>query len=133
MMAEFIDQYQIDDADEAKRLRAEIKKKFKTQVALCQAIGAKDASYITAYVTGKNRIGNILREKLEAVGIDVNYILYGKKGTPQLPPPPPDPVLTLILADCTQKIQQLQNQALDMNKQLLELNKLLDTLKKRLP
>ena len=89
--------------DEAKRLRAEIKKKFKTQVALCQAIGAKDASYITAYVTGKNRIGNILREKLEAVGIDVNYILYGKKGTPQLPPPPPDPVLTLILADCTQK------------------------------
>ena len=118
--------------DEAKRLRAEIKKKFKTQVALCQAIGAKDASYITAYVTGKNRIGNILREKLEAVGIDVNYILYGKKGAPQLPPPPPDPALTLILTDCTQKIQQLQNQALDMNKQLLELNKLLDTLKKRL-
>ncbi|NMW22703.1 MAG: helix-turn-helix transcriptional regulator [Chlorobiaceae bacterium] len=119
--------------DEAKRLRAEIKKKFKTQVALCQAIGAKDASYITAYVTGKNRIGNILREKLEAVGIDVNYILYGKKGTPQLPPPPPDPILTLILTDCTQKIQQLQNQAIDMNKQLLELNKLLDTIKKRLP
>ena len=119
--------------DEAKRLKAEIKKKFKTQVALCQAIGAKDASYITAYVTGKNRIGNILREKLEAVGIDVNYILYGKKGTPQLPPPPPDPVLTLILTDCTQKIQQLQNQAIDMNKQLLELNKLLDTIKKRLP
>ena len=119
--------------DEAKRLRAEIKKKFKTQVALCQAIGAKDASYITAYVTGKNRIGNILREKLEAVGIDVNYILYGKKGTPQLPPPPPDPTLTLILTDCTQKIQQLQNQALDMNKQLLELNKLIENLKKRLP
>ena len=117
--------------DEAKRLRAEIKKKFKTQVALCQAIGAKDASYITAYVTGKNRIGNILREKLEAVGIDVNYILYGKKGTPQLPPPPPDPTLTLILTDCTQKIQQLQTAAIDMNKQLLELNKLLDTLKKR--
>ncbi|MEI7788729.1 MAG: transcriptional regulator, partial [Chlorobiaceae bacterium] len=82
---------------------------------------------------GKNRIGNILREKLEAVGIDVNYILYGKKGTPQLPPPPPDPILTLILTDCTQKIQQLQNQAIDMNKQLLELNKLLDTIKKRLP
>ena len=119
--------------DEAKRLKGEIKKKFKTQVALCQAIGAKDASYITAYVTGKNRIGNILREKLEAVGIDVNYILYGKKGAPQLPPPPPDPALTLILTDCTQKIQQLQNAALDMNKQLLELNKLLDTLKKRLP
>ena len=117
--------------DEAKRLRAEIKKKFKTQVALCQAIGAKDTSYITAYVTGKNRIGNILREKLEAVGIDVNYILYGKKGSPQLPPPPPDPTLTLILTDCTQKIQQLQTAAIDMNKQLLELNKLLDTLKKR--
>ena len=118
-------------SDEAKRLKGEIKKKFKTQVALCQAIGAKDASYNTAYVTGKNRIGNILREKLEAVGIDVNYILYGKKGSPELPPPPPDPSLTLILTDCTQKIQQLQNATLDMNKQLLELNKLLDTLKKR--
>ena len=118
-------------SDEAKRLKGEIKKKFKTQVALCQAIGAKDASYITAYVTGKNRIGNILREKLEAVGIDVNYIIYGKKGAPELPPPPPDSALTLILTDCTQKIQQLQTAALDMNKQLLELNKLLDTLKKR--
>ena len=119
--------------DEAKRLKGEIKKKFKTQVALCQAIGAKDASYITAYVTGKNRIGNILREKLEAVGIDVNYIIYGKKGAPELPPPPPDPSLTLILTDCTQKIQQLQTAAIDMNKQLLELNKLLDTLKRKLP
>ena len=119
--------------DEAKRLRGEIKKKFKTQIALCQAIGAKDSSYITAYVTGKNRIGNILREKLEAVGIDVNYILYGKKGSPQLPSPPPDTALTLILTECTEKIQQLQNKAIDMNKQLLELNKLLDTIKKRLP
>ena len=118
-------------SDEAKRLKGEIKKKFKTQVALCQAIGAKDASYITAYVTGKNRIGNILREKLEAVGIDVNYIIYGKKGSPELPPPPPDPALTLILTECTEKIQQLQTAALDINKQLLELNKLLDTLKKR--
>ena len=119
--------------DQANRLRSEIKKKFKTQSALCQAIGAKDASYITAYVTGKNRIGNILREKLEAVGIDVNYILYGKKGAPQLPPPPPDPTLAIIFTDCTQKIQQLQTAAIDMNKQLLELNKLLDTLKRKLP
>ena len=117
--------------DEAKRLRAEIKKKFKTQVALCQAIGAKDASYITAYVTGKNRIGNILREKLEAVGIDVNYILYGKKGAPELPAPPPDQTLTVILTQCTEKIQLLQNKAIDMNKELLEVNKLLDTIKKR--
>jgi hypothetical protein len=117
--------------DEAKRLRGEIKKKFKTQIALCQAIGAKDSSYITAYVTGKNRIGNILREKLEAVGIDVNYILYGKKGSPELPPPPPDQALTLMLTDCTDKIQQLQNKAIDMNKELLELNKLLDAIKKR--
>ncbi len=118
-------------SDEAKRLRAEIKKKFKTQVALCQAIGAKDASYITAYVTGKNRIGNILREKLEAVGIDVNYILYGKKGAPELPAPPPDQALTVMLTQCTEKIQQLQNKAIDMNKELLELNKLLETIKKR--
>jgi len=117
--------------DEAKRLRGEIKKKFKTQVALCQAIGAKDASYITAYVTGKNRIGNILREKLEAVGIDVNYILYGKKGTPELPPPPPDQTLTVMLTQCTEKIQQLQTATIDMNKELLELNKLVDTIKKR--
>jgi hypothetical protein len=117
--------------DEAKRLRGEIKKKFKTQIALCQAIGAKDSSYITAYVTGKNRIGNILREKLEAVGIDVNYILYGKKGSPELPSPPPDLALTIMLNECTEKIQHLQNKAIDMNKELLELNKLLDAIKKR--
>jgi hypothetical protein len=119
--------------DEAKRLRGEIKKKFKTQVALCQAIGAKDSSYITAYVTGKNRIGNILREKLEAVGIDVNYILYGKKGTPELPPLPPDQTLSAILTECTNKIRHLQTATTDINKQLLELNKLLNTIKKRVP
>jgi len=92
---------------------------------------SKDASYITAYVTGKNRIGNILREKLEAVGIDVNDILYGNKGTPELPPPPPDQTLTVMLTECTEKIKQLQTATIDMNKELLELNKLLDTIKKR--
>ncbi len=35
-----------------------------------------------------------------------------------------------MLTECTEKIQQLQNKAIDMNKELLEINKLLDTIKK---
>ncbi len=118
--------------EEAKRLRWEIKKKFKTQVSLCQAIGAKDSSIIAPYIAGYNRIGNILRDRLEAVGIDVNYILYGKKGSPELPSPPPDQNLDTLLTQCSDKIQHLQGEVISINNELLELNKLFDTIKKRL-
>jgi hypothetical protein len=119
--------------NEAMRFREEIKKKFKTQIALCKAIGAKDGSYVTGYVTGKNRIGNILREKLEAVGIDVNYILYGKKK--------PDvegatsgssKEVSTMLFECTELIFQLQNTVIDMNRELVEVNQLLDSIRKNL-
>lgn len=39
--------------EEALRLREEVKKKFNTQVALCKAIGTSDATYLSAYVSGK--------------------------------------------------------------------------------
>jgi len=117
---------------EAIRFREEIKKKFKTQIALCQAIGAKDGSYVTGYVIGKNRIGNILREKLEAVGIDVNYILYGKKAEEQVILPGSSKELTALLFECTEKIFHLQNSVIEMNKELLEVNQLIDTVRKNI-
>ncbi|NTV45973.1 MAG: transcriptional regulator [Chlorobiales bacterium] len=117
--------------DEAKRLKGEIKKKFKTQVALCQAIGAKDASYITAYVSGKHRIGNILRDKLEAVGIDVAYVLYGKRGFSPVPTGP-DPEVMARLRECTDKLRALQNTVIDLNKELLDVNRMLEDITKKL-
>jgi hypothetical protein len=116
---------------EALRLREEIKKRFKTQVALCKAIGASDSSYMTAYVTGKNRIGNILREKLEAVGIDVAYVLYGKKGISPVPTGP-DPEAMATLQECTDRLRILQNTVIDINKELLDISRLIDTATKRL-
>ena len=118
---------------EAARLREEIKKKFKTQIALCKAIGAKDGSYVTGYVTGKNRIGNIFREKLEAVGIDVNYILYGNKDEEQPIIPGSSRMASTLLFECTEKIFHLQRSVIDMNKELLNVNQLLESLRKSLP
>jgi len=116
---------------EALRLREEIKKRFKTQVALCKAIGASDSSYMTAYVTGKNRIGNILREKLEAVGIDVAYVLYGKRGISPVPIGP-DPEAIATLQECRQRLHTLQNTVIDLNKELLDITRLLDNATKKL-
>ncbi|NTU54462.1 MAG: transcriptional regulator [Chlorobiaceae bacterium] len=117
--------------EEALRLREEITKRFKTQVALCKAIGASDSSYMTAYVTGKNRIGNILREKLEAVGIDVAYVLYGKKGISPVPIGP-DPEVIATLQDCRQRLQTLQNSVIDLNKELISITRLIDKATKKL-
>jgi hypothetical protein len=117
--------------EEALRLREEIRKRFKTQVALCKAIGASDSSYLTAYVTGKNRIGNILREKLEAVGIDVAYVLYGKKGMSPVPAGP-DPEAVATLQECTERLRTLQNSVIDFNKELLDITRLLDTATRKL-
>lgn len=117
--------------EEALRLREEIKKRFKTQVALCKAIGASDASYMTAYVTGKNRIGNILREKLEAVGIDVAYVLYGKRGISPVPIGP-NPEAMAILKICADRIRTMQNSIIDFNKELLDVSRMLDDATKKL-
>jgi hypothetical protein len=117
--------------EEALRLREEIKKRFKTQVALCKAIGASDSSYLTAYVSGKNRIGNILREKLEAVGIDVAYVLYGKKGISPVPAEP-DPEAVATLQECTERLCTLQNTVIDLNKVLLDITRLLDNATRKL-
>jgi hypothetical protein len=117
--------------EEALRLREEVKKKFKTQVALCKAIGASDATYLTAYVSGKHRIGNILRDKLEAVGIDVAYILYGKRGISPVPAGP-DPEVMATLRQCTEKLRTLQNTVIDLQKELLDVNSMLDDITKKL-
>lgn len=117
--------------EEALRLREEVKKKFKTQVALCKAIGASDATYLTAYVSGKHRIGNILRDKLEAVGIDVAYVLYGKRGISPVPAGP-DPEILARLHECTDKLRTLQNTVIDLQKELLDVNSMLDDISKKL-
>ena len=118
------------DVEKVVNKSEEIKKKFKTQIALCNAIGAKDGSYVTGYVTGNNRIGNILREKLEAVGVDVNYILYGKRTEEAKPKPGSGQELSDLLFQCTEKIIHLQNAVIEMNKELLDVNQLLETVKK---
>jgi hypothetical protein len=111
--------------EESLRLREEVKKKFKTQVALCKAIGASDATYLTAYVSGKHRIGNILRDKLEAVGIDVAYVLYGKRGISPVPAGT-DPEAVATLQECNMRLRNLQNTVIDLNKELLDISSLID-------
>lgn len=111
--------------EEALRLREEVKMKFNTQVALCKAIGTSDATYLSAYVSGKNRIGNILRERLEAVGIDVGYVLYGKRGFSPVPAGP-DPEVMAKLHECTEKLRALQNTVIDLQKELLDVNRMLE-------
>lgn len=115
----------------AERFRQVIKEQFGTQIALARAIGVKDGSYLTPYVTGRSMIGGILRKKLEDVGIDVDYIMTGRKEPLALgeEPPAEDEMLCEL---CASKIQDIQGKLLELSAEVHEVNQMISRLKKSL-
>lgn len=115
----------------AERFRQVIKEQFGTQIALARAIGVKDGSYLTPYVTGRSMIGGILRKKLEDVGIDVDYIMTGRKEPLALgeEPPAEDEMLCEL---CASKIQDIQGKLLELSAEVHEVNQMIGRLKKSL-
>ncbi|HHE07948.1 MAG TPA: XRE family transcriptional regulator [Chlorobaculum parvum] len=115
----------------AERFRQVIKEQFGTQIALARAIGVKDGSYLTPYVTGRSMIGGILRKKLEDVGIDVDYIMTGRKEPLGLgeEPPAEDEMLCEL---CASKIQDIQGKLLELSAEVHEVNQMISRLKKSL-
>lgn len=115
----------------AERFRQVIKEQFGTQIALARAIGVKDGSYLTPYVTGRSMIGGILRKKLEDVGIDVDYIMTGRKEPLALGEEPP--VGNEMLCElCASKIQDIQGKLLELSAEVHEVNQMISRLKKSL-
>jgi hypothetical protein len=111
----------------AERFRQVIKEQFGTQIALARAIGVKDGSYLTPYVTGRSMIGSILRKKLEGVGIDVDYIMTGRKdGIAMAEEPAGDGTLE----ECASKIQDIQGKLLELSSAVHEVNQMIGRLKK---
>ena len=120
---------QTDYGEVAERFRQIIKEQFGTQRALAKAIDVKDGSYLTPYVTGRSMIGSILRKKLEAVGIDVDYILTGRRE--EIPPGEQEDVGNEELYDqCTSKILEIQSRLMELNNAVLEVNQMVGRLKK---
>ena len=117
---------QTDYGEVAERFRQIIKEQFGTQRALAKAIDVKDGSYLTPYVTGRSMIGSILRKKLEAVGIDVDYILTGRRE--EIPPAEQDK--EELYDQCTSKILEIQSRLMELNNAVLEVNQMVSKLKK---
>lgn len=117
----------------AERFRKVIQDQFGTQIALARAIGVKDGSYLTPYVTGRSMIGGILRKKLEKVGIDVDYILTGRMKKSQEAPVQVEPVTNEELFEqCANKVMDIQGRLLELNAAVLEVNQMLGRLQKSL-
>jgi hypothetical protein len=115
----------------AERFRQVIKEQFGTQIALARAIGVKDGSYLTPYVTGRSMIGGILRKKLEDVGIDVDYIMTGRKEPLALGEEPPAGN-EMLCELCASKIQDIQGKLLELSAEVHEVNQMIGRLKKSL-
>jgi hypothetical protein len=115
----------------AERFRQVIKEQFGTQIALARAIGVKDGSYLTPYVTGRSMIGGILRKKLEDVGIDVDYIMTGRKEPLALGEEPPAEN-EMLCELCASKIQDIQGKLLELSAEVHEVNQMISRLKKSL-
>lgn len=76
-------------------------------------------------------IGGILRKKLEDVGIDVDYIMTGRKEPLALgeEPPAEDEMLCEL---CASKIQDIQGKLLELSAEVHEVNQMISRLKKSL-
>jgi hypothetical protein len=112
--------------EQAKRFREVIREQFGTQIALAKAIGAKDGSYLTPYVNGRSMIGKILRKKLEAVGIDVDYIIGGKrKGETSCSEQNRE-----LYDQCVEKIHEIQMKLMELSTDVIEVNKMIGSIKK---
>ncbi|WP_157098418.1 helix-turn-helix transcriptional regulator [Chlorobaculum limnaeum] len=117
-------------AEMAERFRQVIKEQFGTQIALAKAIGVKDGSYLTPYVTGRSMIGGILRKKLEGVGIDVDYIMTGRKEVLALGEEPAEQ--ESLYEECARKINDIQGKLLELSASVHEVNQMIGRLKKSL-
>jgi hypothetical protein len=112
--------------EQANRFREVIREQFGTQIALAKAIGAKDGSYLTHYVNGRSMIGKILRKKLEAVGIDVDYIITGRrKGEGSCSEKNQE-----VYDQCVGKILEIQKKLTELSSDVIEVNKMISSIKK---
>jgi transcriptional regulator with XRE-family HTH domain len=67
--------------DISRRLREEIKRQYGTMKALADAIG-RTVQYVNVYVSGVNAPGPKVRELLKNAGLDVAYIMTGRREEP---------------------------------------------------
>lgn len=112
--------------EQANRFREVIREQFGTQIALAKAIGASDGSYLTHYVNGRSMIGKILRKKLEAVGIDVDYIITGRrKGEGSCSEKNQE-----LYDQCVGKILEIQKKLTELSSDVIEVNKMISSIKK---
>ncbi|GJQ21212.1 MAG: hypothetical protein HBSIN02_15670 [Bacteroidia bacterium] len=67
--------------DISRRLREEIKRQYGTMKALADAIG-RTVQYVNVYASGVNAPGPKVRELLRNAGLDVAYIMTGRREGP---------------------------------------------------
>ncbi|MEI8186966.1 MAG: hypothetical protein WCG19_09745 [Chlorobiaceae bacterium] len=99
------------------RLEAEITREFGSLTKAADAIGVKSGSYFRPYLKNKNGIGMMLRKKLVEAGLDVEFIMEGKKRV--IPEESRD-----SSTEIRRKIEDIRYRMVQLDKDLIDLTKL---------
>lgn len=102
------------------------REQFGVRIALPKAIGAKDGSYLTPYVKGRNMIRKILQKKLEGVGVDVDYIITGRRKWEVSCSEQNQEVYD----QCVEKILEIQQKLMELSTNMLYINNMISSIKK---
>ncbi len=106
------------------RLREEITRVFGGLTKAALAMGMKSGSYFRPYLLNTNRIGMKVQKSLADIGLDVDYIMNGKKAEDSRESSDIDD-------DMMRKYQDLRYRSDQLNKDIVEFGELLIKRNKR--
>ena len=97
-----------------KRLSEEIEQKFGSLKGAALAIGVASGAYFRPYIAGTSKPGMTLRNKLKKAGVDVDYVMTGKRiSVPS--------VKSDEQNELKKSIEDIQSQIVHINDELTEL------------
>lgn len=96
------------------RLAEEIAREFGSYTKAAEAMGAKNPTYFRPYLNNTSKIGMILQKKLGELGLDVGYIINGKRKTGTLEPDDASVEIRRKLADIQYRVSQMNQDIKDL-------------------
>ncbi len=96
------------------RLAEEIASKFGSYKSAAEAMGMQNGTYFRPYLNNKSRIGMLLQKRLADIGLDVGYIIDGKRKTETLEPNDASVEIRRKLADIQFRVNQMNQDIKDL-------------------
>ncbi|NTU58896.1 MAG: hypothetical protein HGB00_08300 [Chlorobiaceae bacterium] len=114
----------LGDIQVGARLNEEITRVFGSKTAAADAMGIAQGSYFSPYITGRNKIGGILQQRLLKSGIDLQYVLEGVRD--QMRQSAQGDVV-----ECSIELQRLKRRMDMITDELKDMAKVMDKLSRR--